>query len=52
MKTHLITVSFLVAAIVLYGMGLSPQATILVVLGALAETVFWFRVGRLFRRRD
>ena len=52
MLKHLLTVSFLGAAIVLYGIGLSPAANIFVVLGVLAETVFWFRVGRLFRRRD
>ena len=49
---HLITVSLIVAAIVLYGIGLSPAANIFVVLGVLAETIFWFRIGRLFRRRE
>jgi hypothetical protein len=52
MMKHLITVSLIVAAVVLYGIGLSPAANVLVVLGVLAETTFWFRVGRLFRRRD
>jgi hypothetical protein len=52
MMKHVITVSLLGAAIVLYGIGLSPAANIFVVLGVLAESVFWFRIGRLFRRRD
>jgi len=52
MTKHLITFSLLGVAILLYGIGLSPAANIFVVLGVLAETLFWFRVGRLFRRRD
>lgn len=52
MMKHLITLSLIIAAIVLYGIGLSPAANIFVVLGVLAETIFWFRIGRLFRRRD
>jgi hypothetical protein len=52
MMKHLITLSLIVAAIVLYGIGLSSAANIFVVLGVLAETIFWFRIGRLFRRRD
>lgn len=52
MMKHLITLSLIVAATVLYGIGLSPAANIFVVLGVLAETIFWFRIRRLFRRRD
>jgi len=52
MMKHLITVSFIVAAILFYAIALRPAANIFLVLGVLAETVFWFRVGRLFRRRD
>jgi len=52
MTKHLITFCLLGVAILLYGIGLSPAANIFVVLGVLAETVLWFRVGGLFRRRD
>jgi len=52
MTKHLVTFSLLGLAILLYGIGLSPAANLFVVLGVLAETVFWFRVGRLFQRHD
>jgi hypothetical protein len=52
MTKHLLTFSLLGVAILLYGIGLSPAANIFVVFGVLAESIFWFRVGRLFRRRD
>lgn len=48
MSNHLITCGFLLAAVVLYGLGLGLPATALVVLGALCELVFWVR---LLRRR-
>lgn len=44
MKRHIITIAFLVLAIVLYGMGAAGPATGLLVLGVLAEGTFWFRL--------
>ena len=47
MKSHFITILFLALAIVLYALGAVVPGTFLLVLGMLAEAVFWFRiVGR------
>ena len=46
MKQHLITVSFLILAIVCYAFGAAGPGTLLLVLGILAEGVFWFRIVR------
>jgi len=43
-KRHIITIAFLVLAIVFYGMGAAGPATGLLVLGVLAEGTFWFRL--------
>jgi hypothetical protein len=46
MRHHAVTVSFLVAAAALYIVGAALAATILVVLGMLAEGIFWMRLIR------
>ena len=43
MTKHRITILFLLAAIVFYVLGFALHGTILIVLGALAELVFWVR---------
>ena len=48
MKDHLVTFLFLLAALALYFLGLALPAALLVLLGMLAEMVFWVR---LFSRR-
>jgi len=45
MKRHLITFLFLVLAIALYAAGAAGPATFLLILGVLAEAVFWLRVS-------
>ena len=45
---HLVTLLFLLAAIGLYFIGMALPATLILLLGGVAEAVFWFR---LFRRR-
>ena len=44
MKRHFITILFLALALVLYGIGAAGPATGLLILGGLAELVFWFRL--------
>jgi hypothetical protein len=44
MKRHLITFLFLVLAIALYAAGAAGPATFLLILGVVAEAVFWLRV--------
>ena len=49
MKNRLYTLMFLFLAIALYVAGMALPATIFLVFGVLAESVFWvrlFRVGR------
>jgi len=46
MRQHTITILFLVAAIVLYAIGFSMPANVLVGLGILAELTFWVRLLR------
>jgi hypothetical protein len=46
MRQHAVTVGFLIAAAALYIVGAAIAATILVVLGMLAEGVFWVRLIR------
>ena len=48
MRKHLYTLLFLLLAIVLYVLGMALPATILLLLGMLAEAVFWVR---LFKTR-
>jgi len=43
-KRHIITIAFLVLAIIFYGMGAAGPATGLLLLGVLAEGTFWFRI--------
>ena len=45
MKRHLITFLFLVLAMALYAAGAAGPATFLLILGVLAEAVFWLRVS-------
>lgn len=44
MKRHLITFLFLVLAIALYAAGAAGPATFLLILGVVAEAVFWLRI--------
>ena len=44
MKKHLITVLFLMLAIVFYSLGAAGAGTFLLLLGILAEATFWFRI--------
>ncbi len=44
MKNHTLTFTFLLLAIVLYVAGMAIPATVFLVLGALAEGVFWVRL--------
>lgn len=52
MKYHLYTLMFLVLAIALYFFGMALPATVLFVLGMLAEAVFWVRLFRGKRKPD
>ncbi len=45
MKRHLITILFLVLALTLYSAGAAGPATTLLILGVVAEAVFWLRVS-------
>ena len=51
MKRHVITFAFLVLAIALYSVGAAGPATGLLVLGVLAEGIFWLRVLRGSRKK-
>ena len=44
MKRHAITVIFLLLALILYAVGAAVPATALLVLGAVAELIFWSRI--------
>ena len=44
MNNHLLTVLFLILAIVLYLVGMVLPATIFLALGGIAEVVFWVRL--------
>ena len=46
MKRHLVTFLFLALAIVFYSLGAVGPGTALLILGALAEAVFWIRLFR------
>ena len=46
MRRHLVTALFLLLAVVLYLAGMVLPAALLLVLGLLAETVFWLRLLR------
>lgn len=48
MKHHLLTIGILVAAIVLYGAGMTIGSLAFFVAGIACELWFW---GRIFRRR-
>jgi len=45
MKRHLITFLILALAIALYSAGAAAPATFLLILGVVAEGVFWLRVS-------
>ena len=51
MKDHLVTYLFLLAAFALYFLGMAMPAAIFMLLGALAEMVFWVRLLRKKIRR-
>ena len=44
MRRHLVTIAFFVLAIVCYGLGAVGPGMLFLVLGGVAELVFWFRV--------
>lgn len=49
-KKHLLTFLFLLLAVFLYARGAAGPATGFLLLGGLAEIVFWFRILRLGKR--
>ena len=51
MRKHLVTFLFLVLAVALYAVGAAGPATGLLLLGVLAEAVFWFRIVRSQRHK-
>lgn len=52
MIRHLVTVVFLVAAIALYTAGAARPATVLLLLGVLAEATFWYRLSGERRQKQ
>jgi len=46
MKRHVITILFLVVAIVFYSLGAVGPGTAFLVVGAIAEGGFWYRIFR------
>ncbi len=44
MKRHLITVGFLILAIISYFAGFAPGFRIFIALGIILECIFWFRL--------
>jgi hypothetical protein len=46
MKRHLLTAAILIAALSLYGVGMTGGGAVLFVLGAACELWFWVRVRR------
>lgn len=46
MKKHLISGLFLLLALALYAIGAAVPATLLILLGCLAEATFWWRISR------
>lgn len=50
MKKHIITFLFLAIAIVFYSLGAVGPGSVFLVIGALAEGTFWFRIFKKDRR--
>ena len=46
MKKHIVTGLFLVVALIFYGLGAVGPGTAFLVIGAIAEGVFWLRIFR------
>lgn len=46
MKKHIVTFLFLIIAIAFYSLGAVGPGTAFLVIGALAEGAFWFRIFR------
>jgi len=46
MKRHLVTFLFLLLAIVCYALGAAGPGTAMLVIGVIAEAIFWFRLSR------
>lgn len=44
MSNHIITLLLLITAVACYALGMVIPATILLVLGAVAEIAFWYRL--------
>jgi len=50
-KRHLITILFLLAAIVFYSIGAAGPGIVFLLLGGIAEFTFWLRLFRRDRSR-
>jgi hypothetical protein len=50
MKRHVITMLFLILAIASYALGAAGPGTAFLVIGAIAEGAFWFRIFGKGRR--
>ncbi len=46
MKKHIITLLFLAIAIVFYSLGAVGPGTAFLIIGAIAEGTFWYRIFR------
>jgi hypothetical protein len=44
MKKHIVSFLFLAAALVFYSLGAAGPGTIFLIIGAIAEGAFWFRI--------
>ena len=51
MKRHLITILFLIVAIVFYSIGAAGPGMVFLVLGGVAEFTFWVRLFKNNRSR-
>jgi hypothetical protein len=49
---HLVTLAFLVLALLLYARGFAVPGHLFIVLGVLAESVFWWRILQWRRARS
>ena len=52
MKNHAITILFLLAAIALYAFGFAVHGTVLIILGMIAELIFWVRAITSLKNND
>ncbi len=52
MKRHIVTAFIFLLAIALYSLGAARPATVLLVLGLVAELVFWYRIAVGGKKED